>query len=206
MAFSAVRRGSATNVATGAAVVGIINEVNALIPTQHLARGTHLTRPLIAIRGRLGTDVAALAAVPGVPSQERADPVAVVGPFGAGVLATAVDAGDVLVRTGLVGEDGKRRRPWLFRIVLSCSRKAYNEVVWRQTTDNVIAAIEYAFHYFGGVPRRLVIDNLKAEVGKPGQSTRVSAYDTQRGDTVGDTLSDTLGVLLDGRGQAVGES
>lgn len=64
----------------------------------------------------------------------------------------------------VVGEDGKRRRPWLFRIVLSCSRKAYSEVVWRQTTDNFIAAIENAFHYFGGVPRRLVIDNLKAAV------------------------------------------
>lgn len=60
--------------------------------------------------------------------------------------------------------DGKRRRPWLFRIVLSCSRKAYSEVVWRQTTDNFIAAIENAFHYFGGVPKTLVIDNLKAAV------------------------------------------
>ena len=60
--------------------------------------------------------------------------------------------------------DGKKRRPWMFRIVLSCSRKAYSEVVWRQTTDNFIAAIENAFHYFGGVPKRLVIDNLKAAV------------------------------------------
>ena len=59
---------------------------------------------------------------------------------------------------------GKRRRPWMFRIVLSHSRTAYSEVVWRQTTDNFIAAIESAFHYFGGVPKRLVIDNLKAAV------------------------------------------
>jgi hypothetical protein len=64
----------------------------------------------------------------------------------------------------VIGEDGKKRRPWMFRIVLSHSRKAYSEVVWRQTTDNFIAAIENAFHYFGGVPRRLVIDNLKAAV------------------------------------------
>ncbi len=64
----------------------------------------------------------------------------------------------------VVGPDGKKRRPWMFRIVLSCSRKAYSEVVWRQTTDNFIAAIENAFHYFGGVPKRLVIDNLKAAV------------------------------------------
>jgi transposase len=60
--------------------------------------------------------------------------------------------------------DGKKRRPWMFRIVLSQSRKAYSEVVWRQTTDNFIAAIENALHYFGGVPKTLVIDNLKAAV------------------------------------------
>jgi hypothetical protein len=52
----------------------------------------------------------------------------------------------VLEETWVVGEDGKRRRPWLFRIVLSCSRKAYSEVVWRQTTGNFIAAIENAFY------------------------------------------------------------
>lgn len=66
----------------------------------------------------------------------------------------------------VVGADGKVRRPWLFRIVLSHSRKGYSEVVWRQTSDNFIAAIENAFHYFGGVPKRLVIDNLKAAVAR----------------------------------------
>lgn len=64
----------------------------------------------------------------------------------------------------VITADGKKRRPWMLRVVLSCSRKAYSEVVWRQTTDNFIAIIENAFHYFGGVPRRLVIDNLKAAV------------------------------------------
>ncbi|MEZ6035627.1 MAG: DDE-type integrase/transposase/recombinase [Planctomycetaceae bacterium] len=64
----------------------------------------------------------------------------------------------------MIDADGKKRRPWMFRIVLSQSRKAYSEVVWRQTTDNFVAAIENAFHYFGGVPKTLVIDNLKAAV------------------------------------------
>lgn len=64
----------------------------------------------------------------------------------------------------VIGDDGKQRRPWMFRIVLSHSRKGYSEVVWHQTTDNFIAALENAFHYFGGVPKRLVIDNLKAAV------------------------------------------
>ena len=66
----------------------------------------------------------------------------------------------------IIDHEGKRRRPWLFRIVLSYSRKAYSEVVWRQTTDNFLMALENAFHYFGGVPKRLVIDNLKAAVSK----------------------------------------
>ena len=59
---------------------------------------------------------------------------------------------------------GKLRRPWMFRIVLSHSRKAYSEVVWHQSTDNFLTALENAFESFGGVPKRIVIDNLKAAV------------------------------------------
>ncbi len=60
--------------------------------------------------------------------------------------------------------DGKRRRPHLFRIVLSHSRKAYSEVVYRQTTEEFIRCIENAFGAFGGAPRTLVMDNLRAAV------------------------------------------
>ena len=62
--------------------------------------------------------------------------------------------------------DGKLRRPWIFRIVLSYSRKAYSEAVWRQSTEAFIACLENAFRHFGGVPKRLVIDNLKAAVAR----------------------------------------
>ena len=64
----------------------------------------------------------------------------------------------------IVKSDGTRRRPHVFRIVLSFSRKAYSEVVYRQTTDNFIRCLENAFWHFGGVPRTLIIDNLKAAV------------------------------------------
>jgi transposase len=64
----------------------------------------------------------------------------------------------------LVDSDGKRRRPHVFRIVLSHSRKGYSEVVLRQTTDAFLMCLENAFWYFGGVPRRIVLDNLKAAV------------------------------------------
>jgi transposase len=67
---------------------------------------------------------------------------------------------------GWVIENGKRKRPHLFRIVLSHSRKAYSEVVWRQTTENFIRCLENAFRYFGGVPHTCVIDNLRAAVTK----------------------------------------
>ena len=62
--------------------------------------------------------------------------------------------------------EGKRRRPWVFRIVLSYSRKAYSEAVYRQSTESFIQCLENAFQHFGGVPKRLVIDNLKAAVAR----------------------------------------
>jgi len=57
-------------------------------------------------------------------------------------------------------KDGRKKRPHLLRIVLSFSRKSYSEVVWQQTTENFIRCLENAFRAFGGVPSRLVIDNL----------------------------------------------
>jgi transposase len=62
--------------------------------------------------------------------------------------------------------DGRRRRPHVFRIVLSFSRKAYSEVVRRQTTEAFLRCLENAFWHFGGVPQRLVLDNLRAAVAK----------------------------------------
>ena len=63
-------------------------------------------------------------------------------------------------------EAGRRRRPHVLRVVLSCSRKGYTEAVWQQTTENFIRGLENAFRHFGGVPRTLVIDNLRAAVSK----------------------------------------
>lgn len=60
--------------------------------------------------------------------------------------------------------EGKRKRPHLFRVVLSHSRKAYSEVVWQQTSESFIRALENAFRSFGGVTHATVIDNLRAAV------------------------------------------
>ncbi|HEV3236682.1 MAG TPA: IS21 family transposase [Gemmataceae bacterium] len=62
--------------------------------------------------------------------------------------------------------DGTRRRTHVFRIVLSHSRKGYSEVVHRQTTEEFIRCLENAFWHFGGTPKVLVLDNLKAGVEK----------------------------------------
>jgi transposase len=65
----------------------------------------------------------------------------------------------------VVAED-KRRRTHVFRVVLSHSRKAYSESVFRQTTETFLQCLENAFRHFGGVPKTVVIDNLKAAVKK----------------------------------------
>jgi transposase len=67
----------------------------------------------------------------------------------------------------IVGPDGKRRKTHVFRIVLSHSRKAYSEATFRQTTEDFIACLENAFASFGGLPKVLVIDNLRAAVKHP---------------------------------------
>ena len=64
-----------------------------------------------------------------------------------------------------IAEEGRRRRrPHLFRAVLSHSRKGYSEVVWRQDTETFIRCLENAFRHFLGVTATLVVDNLKAAV------------------------------------------
>ena len=64
----------------------------------------------------------------------------------------------------VVEADGRRRRPWVLRVVLSCSRKAYSEAVFQQTTENFIRCLENAFRSFGGVALVINLDNLRAAV------------------------------------------
>jgi len=70
--------------------------------------------------------------------------------------------------TGAPVVDGSgRRRVHVFRLVLGHSRKGYSEVVCRQRTEDFLACLENAFWHLGGVPRTVVIDNLKAAVQHP---------------------------------------
>lgn len=59
---------------------------------------------------------------------------------------------------------GKLRKTYLFRLVLSHSRKGYTEAVTRLTTESFIRSLENAFRVLGGVPKIVVFDNAKAVV------------------------------------------
>ncbi len=66
----------------------------------------------------------------------------------------------------VIDAGGRKRRPHAFRIVLSYSRRGYSEAVWRQDSESFLRCLENAFHHFGGVPKTLVIDNLRAGVSQ----------------------------------------
>jgi transposase len=66
----------------------------------------------------------------------------------------------------LLQSDGKKRKTWIFRLVLSYSRKAYSQAVLRQDTETFLRCIEAAFRQFGGSTLTINLDNLKAAVLK----------------------------------------
>ena len=74
-----------------------------------------------------------------------------------------VDYGEMRI---LQNEKGNLLKVYLLRVVLSCSRKSYTEASRRMNTECFIRGLENALRYFGGVPRRLCPDNLKAAVLK----------------------------------------
>lgn len=59
---------------------------------------------------------------------------------------------------------GQLRRGWAFVIVLSHSRHLYAEIVFDQRVETWIACHVHAWEFFGGVARRVVVDNLKAAI------------------------------------------
>jgi transposase len=73
---------------------------------------------------------------------------------------------------GLLGRwrdprSGRTRRVWAFVMVLSYSRHMFVRPVLRLDARAWVAAHVAAFSFFGGVVRRLVIDNLRTGVDRP---------------------------------------
>jgi len=63
-------------------------------------------------------------------------------------------------------QTGQKRKAWAFVMLLSWSRHQYVEFVWDQSVATWLLCHVHAFEYFGGVPKRVVIDNLKAAILK----------------------------------------
>lgn len=64
----------------------------------------------------------------------------------------------------MLDTNGQRHRAWAFVMTLSYSRHQYVEFVFDQTVGTWLWLHQHAFEYFGGVPRKVVIDNLKAGI------------------------------------------
>ncbi len=61
------------------------------------------------------------------------------------------------------------RQVEVFVCILGCSLLTYVEASLSQSKEDFISSCENAFYYYGGVPRALVTDNLKAAVIKAGR-------------------------------------
>ena len=59
---------------------------------------------------------------------------------------------------------GVLRKTWAFVMTLAWSRHQYVEFVFDQKVGTWLLLHRHAFEFFGGVPQRLVIDNLKAGI------------------------------------------
>src|SRR5262245_16717090 len=65
---------------------------------------------------------------------------------------------------GTVAVGNTRRRLSFFIIVLAYSRLTYVEFTVSQTMDHFLSCHEHAFAAFGGVPTKIMVDNLKSAV------------------------------------------
>lgn len=63
---------------------------------------------------------------------------------------------------------GRRVAVWVFAMILSCARALFIQPVLRMDQRSWNASHVAAFEFFGGVPARLVCDNLKTGVIRPG--------------------------------------
>lgn len=62
---------------------------------------------------------------------------------------------------------GKMRKTWAFVMTLSYSRHRFVRFVFSQDVSNWLECHEKAFEFFGGVPKTILLDNLKSGVIKP---------------------------------------
>ena len=59
---------------------------------------------------------------------------------------------------------GRPRKAWVFVMLLAWSRHVYAEIVFDQRLETWLLCHRHAFEFFGGVPTRVVCDNLKSAI------------------------------------------
>lgn len=64
----------------------------------------------------------------------------------------------------LIDKGTVKKRCWLFKMTLSFSRHAYEELVFSQNVETFLLCHERAFRFFGGTPMTVKLDNLKSGV------------------------------------------
>ena len=69
---------------------------------------------------------------------------------------------------GTLKVNGRLRKAWFFIMSLSYSRYMYAAITLDQSVETFIRCHTEAFHYFGGVPQTVKIDNLKAAIVEAG--------------------------------------
>ncbi|MBI2764931.1 MAG: transposase [Chloroflexi bacterium] len=62
---------------------------------------------------------------------------------------------------------GKKQTVWALLVVLPYSRHSFVWPLLGQTLAESIAGLEAAWRFFGGVPRRLILDNFSAAIAGP---------------------------------------
>lgn len=63
-------------------------------------------------------------------------------------------------------QNGQLRKVWVFHMVLGYSRFEYYGLVQDQSVQSFVNQFIESFNFFGGVPKRIKVDNLKAAVIK----------------------------------------
>lgn len=61
---------------------------------------------------------------------------------------------------------GEVSKTWFFVMTLAFSRHMYVELVKNQKVDTWLLCHRHAFEFFGGVPKKIIIDNLKSAITK----------------------------------------
>ena len=77
---------------------------------------------------------------------------------------------------------GGRRRISFFTMVLCHSRMLYVQLSMGEATEHWLSAHRNAFEFFGGVPRRVMVDNCRTAVAEPATADRAAVFNSAYAD------------------------